>query len=185
MRDAYQRIFALRTMKFNDDDIIILTDVDEILDFTKLQNINKNGINAVKIKNYYYYINNLSSDDGEGIVISNYKTLMEIINSEIYISIRSWSKLNRDKLNYISNYVGWHFGYLGKVTDINYKIESASHPEFDTPEVKNNVQQHIDNNTDLLNRDWITYKKVPFDDSFPEYIVKNKLKFLHYIYDIT
>ena len=42
------------------------------------------------------------------------------------------------------------------------------------------IKNAIDKNIDLFNRP-ITYEKVNFDQSFPEYILKNKQKFIEWI----
>jgi hypothetical protein len=40
---------------------------------------------------------------------------------------------------------------------------------------------NISNNKDIFFRHWMEYKTVDLDDSFPEYIVKNKEKYSHLI----
>ena len=44
----------------------------------------------------------------------------------------------------------------------------------------NAIKERIDNNTDLLERDYI-YKKIDIDETFPEYIIKNKKRLSKWI----
>ena len=59
--------------------------------------------------------------------------------------------------------------------DISKKIKSYSHGEFNTKANTDidNINQKIKNNIDIF--DWgFELKNIPIDESFPDYIVKNK-----------
>lgn len=185
LRDTYQRIYHLKVLDFKDDDIIILLDIDEILDLKKLQNLKHDKMYSVTLKNYYYYINNLSSYTFDGSIISKYKYLMDVIKNDNYMHIRRWSKLNKNIINHIEECVGWHFSFLGGSNRIIYKLDSYSHPEYNNQHIKNNILSCLSSNSDIFNRANHNYKLVPLDNSFPEYILKHKDKFSHLIYEIA
>lgn len=183
LRDTYQRMYVFKALQFNDNDVIMLLDTDELLDFRKLK-ISYDDINSVTLKNYYYYLNNESSCNSDGGIITKYKNFKSIIGEDYYKNIRQWSKYDAEKVKHIHNIVGWHFSFLGGEDKVRCKIESWSHPEFNTDEIKNKIHEHIKNNTDIFNRKEHSYKLVNIDDSFPMYVLQNKEKFSHLIYGV-
>ena len=76
---------------------------------------------------------------------------------------------------------GWHFSFLQSPEQILNKIRSYSHGEFDQKNInEKNIQEKILKNEDIFNRGF-SLKKVNLDNSYPEYILKNKKKFLEWI----
>ena len=77
---------------------------------------------------------------------------------------------------------GWHFSFLKTPEDIKKKINSYSHQEFNTSNFTDveKIEDKISKRKDLFERK-INYKTVSIDNSFPEYIVKNKDKFKDWI----
>ena len=70
---------------------------------------------------------------------------------------------------------GWHFSFLKDPESIKNKIISYSHQEYNTERFTNTefIKSKISSGEDLFERK-IKYKKVDIDNSFPEYIFKNK-----------
>ena len=70
---------------------------------------------------------------------------------------------------------GWHFSFLQSPEDIAKKIQSYSHGEFNIKENIdiNKINQKINENLDIFNRGY-ELKKISIDESFPEYIFKNR-----------
>ena len=66
--------------------------------------------------------------------------------------------------------------------EIQKKIKSFAHSEFNTSNFTNldKIADSIDKGIDILDRQ-MTYKKVVFDNSFPNYILNNKNKFKDWI----
>ena len=58
------------------------------------------------------------------------------------------------------------------------KIKSGAHQEENKEEFTNleKIEEKLKNNTDLFGREF-KYKKIELDESFPEYILRNKTKF--------
>ena len=67
------------------------------------------------------------------------------------------------------------FFFFTKSQDIAKKIKSYSHGEFNTSENINieKINQKINDNLDIFNRGF-KLKKINIDETFPEYIIKNK-----------
>jgi beta-1,4-mannosyl-glycoprotein beta-1,4-N-acetylglucosaminyltransferase len=183
LRDTFQRMYFLKKLQFNDDDIILILDIDEMVDFRKKIDFDLNKINMLILKNYYYYLNNESSYISDGGLYSTYKILKPFVENNNFMNIRSWSKHNTDKIKCTSDTVGWHFSFMGGLDRIKYKIESWSHPEYNTPNIKEDVNKHILNNTDIFNRKDHYYKLKSLDETFPDYVLKNKNKFNSLIHE--
>ena len=62
------------------------------------------------------------------------------------------------------------------------KISSYQHTEFDIDAIKNkdNIIQKIERGEDIFNRE-CNFKKINIDDRYPEYLIKNKKKYLNWI----
>ena len=77
---------------------------------------------------------------------------------------------------------GWHFSFLMSPKEIQKKISSYAHTEFNNDQYKNldRIKKKIDSRLDLFNRP-IFYDLVKFDKTFPEYIYNNEDKFKNWI----
>ena len=81
-----------------------------------------------------------------------------------------------DKMNQQIINGGWHFSYLQSPQQIITKIRSFSHGEFNDENLnEKSVEEKILKNEDIFGRN-NELKKIKIDNSFPEYIVKNKEK---------
>ena len=72
---------------------------------------------------------------------------------------------------------GWHFSFLKKPESIIRKIKSYSHQEFNSSKFtdKKGIEDKIAKGEDLFERE-IKYNVVDLDETFPDYIFKNKDK---------
>ena len=165
------------------DDLIILSDSDEIPDFTKIKSINKNKkFVAFSQKMFMYKLNlqNLSESNwiGSKITKKKYIKSMQSLRNLKFKNYPLW-RLDKYDLQIING--GWHFSYLQTPQQILTKIKSFSHGEFNNENInKKNIEEKILKNKDIFNRN-CTLKKIQLDDSFPKYILQNKEKFLKWI----
>lgn len=172
-RDFFQKESLRRGLEnCNDDDIIILSDCDEIPNPKVLEKVDK-FINDYDFftfnqKTYYYYINLLKETSWKGSRMGLYKNLKKY----------SFNKLRAQQNCEISE-GGWHFSFMGGSEQIKLKIKSYSHQELNTSEYIDNVDKNIENNIDPFFRGSLT--KVNIDSSYPEYILDNLQKYQHMI----
>ena len=76
---------------------------------------------------------------------------------------------------------GWHFSYMQTPKQILDKIKSFSHGEYNNKDLDENIiQEKILKNEDIFSRG-TKLEKIVLDDSYPEYIIKNKQRFLNWI----
>ena len=86
-----------------------------------------------------------------------------------------------DKINQQIIYGGWHFSYMQTPSQILNKIKSFSHGEYNNDNLnKKNIEEKILRNEDIFGRN-IKLKRISIDNSYPEYIIQNKDKFLDWI----
>ena len=74
---------------------------------------------------------------------------------------------------------GWHFNNLFKIDQIIEKIESSSHNELNTGEIKAKVLERHRAGQDVYTGR--QYKPVPLDQSFPQCITENLAEWADYI----
>ena len=155
----------------------------EIPDFTKIPDINKNKkFVAFSQKMFMYKLNlqNLRESNwiGSKITKKKYISSMQALRNLKFKNYPFWRV---DKYNQQIIKGGWHFSFLQSPQQILTKIKSFSHGEFNTEEVnEKNIQEKILKNKDIFGRD-TELKKIPLDESYPEYIFKNKERFSDWI----
>ncbi len=116
---------GISKLNLTDNDILIISDLDEIIDRNTLSKINNfNGIMALKQDLYYYNVTSKFKKPWFSAKILNYKT---------------YCNLNKDpqKIRHYSDHVlniiekgGWHFSYFGNTDFIKNKIKNFAHQEL-------------------------------------------------------
>ena len=91
-------------------------------------------------------------------------------------------KLYKEKSIEIFKNGGWHFNSLLTAEDISIKLKTFAHTEFSSPIYSdvNVIKNNIEKKRDLFKRNKF-YNKIDLDNSFPEYILRNKRKFKDWI----
>ena len=195
--ETIQRNYILDVLKqqnCSDDDIILISDIDEIPDPIAIEYYKQNpeGVNSLLQNFYNCYLNlhNCTESPWKKAKILQYKEFFNPENRPTLISSAYIPELNEDitptcirlMTVYKSIRGGWHFSYLGGAEAIKYKIENFSHQEFNTPNYTdiNIIKERLFNEEDILGRN-LVFEKVDIDNSFPKYIVENKEKFKEFI----
>ena len=165
------------------EDLIILSDSDEIPDLTKLNEINNNKkFIAFSQKMFMYKMNlqNIDESNWIGSKITKKKNITTMQNLR-NLKFKKYPFWRFDKKNLQTIRGGWHFSFLQTPEQILKKIKSFSHGEFNVKNVnEKNIEEKILKNEDIFGRG-ITLKKIELDSSYPNYILKNKEKFLKWI----
>ena len=176
--EQHQRNYILKGLnKADENDLIILSDADEIPDLNKINQIKPNTkFTAFSQKMFMYKLNlqniNESNWIGSKICKKKYFSIPQELRNLKFKKNPFW---RIDKRNLQIIYGGWHFSFLQSPSDISKKIKSYSHGEFN---IKENIDiekinQKIRDNVDIFNRGH-KLTKVNIDESFPEYILNNK-----------
>ncbi len=187
VRDQYQRNALSRGINdFEANDLIMISDIDEIPDPKKISKFNTDKKYACFLqKNFQSKINLLNVTDefwsGTKICQKKYLRSPQWLRNIKTKKPPFWKFLSDSQPQLIEN-GGWHFSFLKKPSEIVKKIHAYAHQEFNTPKFtdEKEINEKILKGEDLFERN-IKYKKVVIDGSFPEYIINNKEKFKDWI----
>jgi beta-1,4-mannosyl-glycoprotein beta-1,4-N-acetylglucosaminyltransferase len=167
--ETFQRESIIRGLiDCNDEDIIIVSDVDEIpnpLEVIKLKEIPE-GVFNFNQNMYFYYLNMLKEKNWSGSKSCTWGKLKNISLNSL--------RQNKHTTNTIPN-GGWHFSFMGGESRIIQKLESYSHQEYNTEYYKQNVKNNMESDRDPFFRGGL--EKVRIDSTYPAYIIENLEKF--------
>jgi beta-1,4-mannosyl-glycoprotein beta-1,4-N-acetylglucosaminyltransferase len=183
--EQHQRNSLIKGIKdANDEDLIILSDSDEIPDLTKLNEIKENKRYIAFSQKMFMYKLNLQNVDesnwiGSKITKKKYLNTMQELRNLKFKKYPFW-RIDKRNLQIIRG--GWHFSFLQKPQDIINKITSYSHGEFNKPENinKKGIEEKIKSGQDIFNRG-NKLKMIEIDSSFPKYVLENETKFKEWI----
>lgn len=173
--DAFQRAGFqkdyIRTAltHLSDEDIVYFGDLDEIW---KPQEVGDEVYNLEQL-NYCYFLNNRSSEEWVGTIVSKYKNIKN-------------DSLNRLRATHTNQLFdgGWHFTNMGGADQIRKKLEAYDHQEFNLPGVKGDIENRIAEGRDYVGRtfDWQgkTFDFFIDESELPQYIISNKEKYVAY-----
>ena len=143
---------GIKTLKLNNNDIIIISDVDEIIDKKRLIEIRSTGINGIyKLEQDLYYYNLTCKDRTKWNLarILDFSTYKVLNNDPQYI------RDNRSDDITIIKKAGWHFSWFGNINFIKNKIKNFGHQEYNKEEFldDNKIKKQIENSDDLFFRE--------------------------------
>ena len=171
---------GLEKMSPNDDDIIIISDVDEIPNPYAIELIKKHDTDTpftMFIMDMYYF--NITTKDKnpwiEGTRLLPYgmfrdefesdsqrirftfSDMFRVINPEIKMKTRPGVRIIENG--------GWHFSYFGDERFIQNKLLNASHQEYNKPHITdlNKIKKCVEERKDIFQREIIEFNHVPID----------------------
>jgi len=166
--EFYQRnsiLQGLKKINLNDQDLIIISDVDEIPDPLTLENC-KNGtikvtFNSLEMDFYNYNLTTLINKNwysSKIISYNNFKKFKSKSNSIRYISKKISVPIPKG---------GWHLSYFGNSQFINNKIINFSHQELNIPNFTDikKIEDKIKNGQDLFDRKNNKITKISITDN--------------------
>ena len=185
--EQHQRNSIIRGLQnCHNNDLIILSDVDEIPDLTKLKLFdNKNRYAVFAQKNFDYKLNLLNETEsewhGSKICLKKHLRSPQWLRDLKFKKYPFW-RIDKIKNLQIIKDGGWHFSYLQNPKNLLEKIRSSSHGEHNLPEFtwESKITEKIEMQKNIFDLEY-TYKKVEIDDTFPKYIVENQEKLKEWI----
>jgi hypothetical protein len=154
---------GIERIGLNDEDILIISDLDEIPDINLLKSIKNNSlviadIFSLKQDLYYYNLNSKMTilwDMSKILPFKTYKNLN-----------KTCTEIRLHNCNSIEN-GGWHLSYFGDKYFIKNKIENFGHQEFNNELYTNleAIHNSILNQVDLYNRPHGHIIKIPIKDN--------------------
>jgi beta-1,4-mannosyl-glycoprotein beta-1,4-N-acetylglucosaminyltransferase len=161
---------GLEQLNLSDEDIIIISDLDEIVDPVTLGKI-KDGeiqvsLNSLEMQFYYYNLNTLSNSlwsYAKALTFKNYNE-SNMVCSKIRL-LDNCPKIEKG---------GWHLSYFGDSKFIKNKIEHFSHQEFNNESYTNldTIESRMSSGQDIYGRWYCGFKRIPISENLylpPEY----------------
>ena len=155
--DSYHRecIHIALDKNCKDEDIILLSDLDEIPSFEIVKILKRNNrikeLSVFVQHEFQYYLNNYAKNNWFGTIVSPYKIIKEYSLNRL--------RKNSGRLKVISN-SGYHFTSIGNKKSIINKIENWGHQEFNHKIIIDNIEENIKNGKDIFYRLKINKNKI-------------------------
>ena len=174
-RDFFQKECVRRPLtNCSDDDIIIISDLDEIPNPKILSNVHElnlsENIYRLNQNMYCYYLNVFKEKNWFGSRILNYGKLKNLSINEV----RGDNTLSVELPN-----GGWHFSFMGGKEMVKKKITSYSARDLGGRHVLNSIESNMDKNIDPFFRGSLNV--VEIDDTYPKYLINNLKRYGHLI----
>jgi len=187
LRDQHQRNALSRGYKnCNDNDLIMISDIDEIPNPNKIKEFKINNRYACFLqKNFQSKINLLNISDkcwmGTKIIQKKYLKSPQWLRN-IKTSNPTFWKFYKPRQPQLIYDGGWHFSFLKKPEGISKKIMSYAHSEYNLPKFTDTkkIEERIKNRVDIFDRNF-KYERVDLDDTFPKHILENLNKYKNWI----
>ena len=187
LRENFQRNCISRGINnSSEDDLIMISDLDEIPNPQSISGFNKNMRYAVfKQKHFYYKMNFQSQINpfwyGSRICVKKFLKSPQWLRN-LKFKKRPFWRIDKLRLNNIIEDGGWHFCNLKTPTELLYKYQNLCETndpyvfkeKIDKKYLKvEEIKKRIESGEDIIGRKE-TYKAQKLDDSFPKYLLENK-----------
>tara|TARA_B100000900_G_scaffold280111_1_gene239643 strand:- start:282 stop:1097 length:816 start_codon:yes stop_codon:yes gene_type:complete len=196
LRENFQRNAISRGLvDAADEDVIIISDLDEIPNPESLKYFKNNMRYAVFKQMHFYYKLNLQSQIdpywyGSRICVKKFLKSPQWLR-ELKFKKRPFWRLDKLRLNNIIEDGGWHFCNLKEPEQLLHKYKNLC--ETNDPYVfkekidekfldLDEIKSRVESGKDIIGRDE-TYKAINLDDKFPSFIIKNRDKYKKWIID--
>ncbi len=196
LRENFQRNAINKGIKnAEDNDLIIVSDLDEIPNPKAIQNFNpKMRFAAFKQLHFYYKINLQSQKNpfwfGSRICVKKFLKSPQWLR-DLKFKKRPFWRIDKLRLNNIIEDGGWHFCNLKEPEKLLYKYKNLC--ETDDPYVfkekinekflnLDEIKKRVSEGLDIIGRDEV-YKKIDLDHRFPSYILEKKNELNDWIVD--
>lgn len=164
---AQRNSVLIFTDEYSDDDMMIISDVDEIPNKNIFDSIKQNvrDRDVVKLSQTMFYYNLKNRLVSYPIWGASYVAKKKIIKTHSANKIR----LNYELPVHSMSDGGWHLTYFMSAEQIQNKIKSFAHSEFNTPYYTNleRIQKCIDTSTDIYEREDHKFEEVDPLSFFP------------------
>lgn len=179
-RETVQRTafdYTLCELAPADDDIIMVSDVDEIINPKAIEAYrSREDVCCLEQKTYHYNLNCQLETPTIDPKIARYRQVKEIGGSDLRYYDRAFSP-------HVLKDAGWHLSFMGGTDKIIEKMKSYSHYDERDPNTpvylsRENVEASIKEGKSLFMRDDVKYLRVKDYSNIPRYIRENFQSFV-------
>jgi beta-1,4-mannosyl-glycoprotein beta-1,4-N-acetylglucosaminyltransferase len=157
-KEHEQRIRLLEqieTLNLSDDDIIMVSDCDEIPNKNLFKDISNYAIVGLNQLFFVHYINVYTNKNVIGTICCKYKNLKELNQQSNNMALQILRE-NKDYLPRLEN-GGWHYSYMGGAKTVSQKVISIYEGSPDSPWKTEEASQKLIDES-------LQNKKSPFSD---------------------
>lgn len=201
LRDKFQKNQLIKGLKdAGDEDVIILSDVDEIPNPEALKQViaefDRDKIYHFAQRMFYCYLN-MEETSGKLLSITGE---FPGVKRKLWLGTKVFSKKNippegiiqlREASVTADNAVrvengGWHFGYMGSRGErdvakrIGTKVVAAAHQEYNDDVLLAEAADRLLLGQDMFGRE-AAFKRVDIDESYPEYLLAHREEYEYLI----
>jgi len=179
-----------------DDDVIMVSDLDEIPRPEKVQTTLGMDVLSVRfgMGNYNYFLNFKNCFYPEwklGTILTRFSMLnhagaLDSVKPDRYTASSENAGRTVTKLRFFGadTYVkdgGWHFSYLGGVSAVMRKLSSFAHSEFSSA-TEEQVRQRLAQGKDVFGRGERFFAERIEDGAFPPYVIEHQHELASYLH---
>jgi beta-1,4-mannosyl-glycoprotein beta-1,4-N-acetylglucosaminyltransferase len=194
LRENFQRNCISRGLKeAHDEDLILISDLDEIPNLDLIHEFKKNMRFAVFKQNHYYYKINFQSQKnpfwyGSRICVKKHLKSPQWLRN-LKFKRRPFWRIDKFRLNNIIENGGWHFCNIKTPEELLYKYKNlceTNDPYTFKEKIDekyldiNEIKRRMNLGLDIIGRDEL-YKIKKIDETFPKYIIENIKKYKDWI----
>ena len=199
--ENYQRNYILNVLRAENcspDDVIIISDVDEIPSAWQVRNFfSYLGIEGatLSLKSYIYRLNlQVINSNWHKAKMVRYSYFLNPNNYSKDFTVNYVEELNQEitptgvrfAIIYpiLEENTGWHFSSMGSAEDVVNKLKSFAHKELNYTDIANvdNIQYYIDNRLSIWGKP-LRCEISDLDSSLPKYLCENPKTFKHLLLD--
>lgn len=158
LENEQRNALLLGSDQMQDNDIVLLSDLDEIPDPSAIKKAKRSGKPvAFSLLFHYYFLNCQNRGQSrwwKGSISCTAKQFREITPQGL--------RDKRDRYPSIGH-AGWHFSFLGGEEKIRQKLLAFAHTEFNKEEYvsEKHIKEAVAKGEDILKRDGVVFKYVP------------------------
>lgn len=158
-RENYQRICidrGIKQLKLEDEDVIIISDCDEIANKNTIKNTKIDKIYSLEQDLYYYNLTLQQRNKWTQAKICNYGTYKHISNPQSIRLVQTTDIIKQG---------GWHFSYFGNVDFIINKIRNFCHYDWFEKLSYEEIKNKIESGKFLIDLNFIDLIKIPIEEN--------------------
>jgi beta-1,4-mannosyl-glycoprotein beta-1,4-N-acetylglucosaminyltransferase len=184
-----------RGWKLKKEDVLLISDVDEIYDVKNLKElasiiiVRTDGLMVVRMDMYYYHLKNKSN---------NYWSFAKVITYSYYLGLpmttypgmKGYRNISEKIRGYegiipcLHGVFGWHLSYFGDEHMISNKLKEFAHQEYNSSIYTNSkfIKERVEKGMDILGRSDVNIQRIEYADNpylppFPEGVDWNRFPF--------
>jgi beta-1,4-mannosyl-glycoprotein beta-1,4-N-acetylglucosaminyltransferase len=160
-RERHQRCSldgSISKLNLSDDDILMISDIDEIPDKRILKTLKTNGDFELSNLQFYSFGGSINHQIFSKNGVPEMWYCFKVIKYKFY----KFLNFNPQTLRFYGQYgidvplsiipkSGWHFSYFGGVSRIKTKLENFCHQEFNNNIVKDSLEKNLKSNIGIFN----------------------------------